>query len=107
MNKVFSALMMLLAFNFSFAGEIIRDAETSTIGNTANGNDDFYIKVKNGTGVCNGNIIFPREAAPSAEYHARAYSLALTAITTKNTKVRVVNFDSQGCTYASYIEMSN
>ncbi len=89
------------------AGELTKDAEIIMVGNTANGQDDFFIKTQGGTGPCVGSsIIFPASSAPSKEYHARAYSLALAAFSMGNTKVRVYNFASDSCFTASYIQMA-
>lgn len=89
------------------AGDLVKGAEITMIGNTTNGGDDFFIKVSGGTGPCVGqNLVFPVDAAASKEQHARAYSLALTAFTTGSKKIRAYNFNGGSCRSASYIEMS-
>lgn len=106
MKKIICLVFGLCWFSASYAGELTTGAEIIKIGNSANGGGDFFITVKNGTGPCGHHIIFPEAEAPSAQYHSRAYALALTAFTSGNTKVRVFNFKNESCTEASYIEMS-
>lgn len=106
--RYYNLIILLLIFSGSAsAGELIKDTEIVMIGNTANGQDDFFIQTQGGTGPCAGTpIVFPASAAPSKEYHARAYSLALAAFSMGNTKVRVYNFTNDFCSAASYIEMA-
>ena len=100
-------ICLLISSGLVNAGELIKDAEIVMIGNTANGQDDFFIEIQGGTGPCaNTYIIFPANVAPTKEYHARAYSLALAAFSMRNSKVREYNFTSDACSTASYIHMA-
>ena len=107
MKYLVSAILALIFTGFANAGEVVKDAEIVLVGNTANGQDDFFIRVQGGAGPCVDSLIkFPRSAAATRELHDRAYSLALAAFAMGNKKVRVFNFVDDSCATASYIEMS-
>lgn len=116
MKKYLFVTLLALTPGLAMAGELVKDAEITMIGNIsgANGNNDFFIRVKGGVGPCAGapgadqNIIFPVSVPASsgdADAVARAYSLALAAFTT-GTKVRVYNMVDNTCNKASYIHTS-
>ncbi|GAA6135241.1 hypothetical protein NBRC116188_20310 [Oceaniserpentilla sp. 4NH20-0058] len=106
MKKVLSPLLLLgLCFN-AYAGDIANGATVLKVANISSNVDTFAVTVDSSLVDCARNIIFfPASAAPNKESHARAYSTALTALST-GMKVRLYNYDSNSCTDASFIEIS-
>ena len=105
--KVLAIAATLITSN-AFAVELIANTKITHIGTSTNGvSDNFFIHTVGDTGPCVGkSIIFKRSSAPSDGFYERLYSTALTAYTTGQTNVRVVNPHSDDCTAASYIDMN-
>lgn len=107
MKKILYGLLSFFSLQL-FAGELIKDAEIHKISSSNDGkSDNFWVYVTAGDGICNNKaIVFPRELSPTAEFHNRMFSLAITAFTTKNQKVKIYAIDSDDCKKASFIELS-
>lgn len=105
----FTFLLFFTSYAFSQTATLAANAEITRIANTGSGSgDDFYVFVSGGTGVCqNRGIVFPRELAPSESFHNRAFSVALSAFATKNSKVLITGFDGEDCLKAKMIEIQN
>ena len=82
--KIGLVSLTLLYSGISFAGELIKNASVVSVNNISNNEDMFTVWISDGTGPCanTGYIKFPLSESVSAEAHARAYSAALTALTT-------------------------
>ena len=110
MNKILKPLTLLLCIldsSFANAGDLLNSATITSITNVGANQDRFVVYFTGGTGVCSDNkfIKFPMDAAVSKEAHARAFSLAMTALTT-GMKVRFHNYENNSCDRASYIQIS-
>ncbi len=71
--------LTLIALN-CFAGELVKDASVSTLGNTSDGSPDFYVHVAGGVGPCANSLIkFPESEKVPEDSNQQAMSIALTA----------------------------
>jgi len=93
------------------AGEYIAiNAEITQVFNTHSNSPSFGIVVAGGTGACSGKqITFPISAAGDikdgkSNIHLRAYSTALTALTT-GFKVDIYNYSGSDCNNAAFIRI--
>ncbi|MFL0798923.1 MAG: DUF5992 family protein [Agarilytica sp.] len=107
MNKFILSLTLFLTALNSLAGELIKDATISTVGNTSSGGPDFFVRVTGGVGPCSDSLIkFPESEKASEDSYKLAMTIALAAFNAKN-KVRIHNFTSDSCSGASFISVSN
>ncbi|MCR9907026.1 DUF5992 family protein [Vibrio campbellii] len=106
MNERILLIFMTFSLNV-LAGDIALDSKILKVRNTVSNTDAFEIVVDKTLINCASNVVsFPSSAAPNRETHARAYSSALTALTT-DMKVRIHAYtDNNECSQASYIEIS-
>lgn len=106
MNQRFLLVFLIFSWN-ALAGDIALDSRILKVRNTVSNTDAFEVVVDKTLINCASNVVsFPSSAAQNRETHARAYSSALTALTT-NMKVRIHAYtDSHECSQASYIEIS-
>ncbi|WP_144407661.1 DUF5992 family protein [Gynuella sunshinyii] len=89
-----------------FAGYVVTDGIITKVANSEANNDRFVVSVSGGSGPCaNQNISFPKGKAGSPEIFTRAFSMALTGLST-GMKVRIHNYESDDCFNAAWIELS-
>lgn len=106
MKKQTLFVAFFLISNTSLAGELVKEATVSKLGNTSNGSPDFYVRVTGGSGVCANSLIkFPESKKASDDSNHQAMSIALTALAI-GKKVRIVNFEDDHCHGANFIEIS-
>ena len=106
-SVLFAVVIFTLYSPFVFAGEYLaRNAIVTHVANTSSNEKNFAIQVSGGSiGTCSGKwIVFPESAAANSAAHQRAYSTALTALTT-GLKVQIHNYTNGTCSLASYIEI--
>jgi hypothetical protein len=110
--KNFSLIGFIALFSSHLvAGEYIAiGAEVTQVFNTNGNTASFGIVVAGGTGACSGKqITFPISAAGDikdgkSDIHLRAYSTALTALTT-GLKVDIHNYSGSDCNNAAFIRI--
>ncbi|GAA0464029.1 hypothetical protein GCM10009096_00610 [Parasphingorhabdus litoris] len=104
--KIIAIPLFLLSTNAHAAGAYLASGATVTdVVNIANNGQNFAVKTEGGSSNCNAQwIIFPEANAPNANAHQRAYSTALTALTT-GMKVTIYNYADSTCVRASYIHL--
>ena len=110
MNNLIKSLVFstsILMTSLANAGQLITASTITSVTNVGSNKDQFVIYFSGGTGVCTVNdyIVFPADAAISKEAHNRAYTLALTALTT-GMKVVIHNYESAACDRASFIRVN-
>lgn len=106
-TKISFFLTFYLALVFSAsAGEVATNATVIAVNNTLWNEDAFEIQVSAENSICpSGNIGFPIWSAASPETHKRAYTAALTSLTT-GMKVTVHSYqETDECWTASYIRI--
>lgn len=103
----FTSMFLFCSYSFGQTTTLAVNAEITRITNTGTGTgDDFYVFVSSGIAACqNRGMVFPRDLAPSESFHERAFSIALSAFATKNTKVQITGFDGEDCIKAKMIEI--
>jgi len=110
--KKFSFLGLIAMFSSHlFAGEYIAiSSEITQVLNTDGNTSSFAIFFTGGSGSCAGKVIaFPVSAAGDfkdgkSDIHSRAYSTALTALTT-SLKVDIYNYAGSDCKNAAFIRI--
>ncbi|WP_325892443.1 DUF5992 family protein [Grimontia sp. NTOU-MAR1] len=104
MTRIISLSLVLFA-TVSHAEYIVKDAIITSIANTNSNGENFTVWVEGGSGPCTDRAVtFPRRAVSSNEIHARAYSAALSALST-NHKVDIYDYSGSNCGNASYIRL--
>ena len=105
----------VLAFAFAMAGSpvrvfaagayIVQGAIITNIMSTNGNTAGFAIITSGGSGACvNAEVYFPQSAAPDADTFKRAYTAALTAMTT-GMRVTIYNYADSTCLTASYVQI--
>ncbi len=112
--KIFKCIVVTLSVFLSLnvvAGTYVAlDSNITEVINTNGNSAAFSVKVSGGTGPCAGKAItFPAAAAGDysngrSEMHNRAYSAALTALTT-GMKVDIHNYVNGDCLNAVFIRV--
>lgn len=107
MNRVLTVLFFSIAFEgLAYAGDLVSGATIVAVNNVSSNKDQFGIQIQGGEGVCaNQGILFPSWKALDEGAYQRAYSAALTALTT-GMKVKVHNYESDHCHAATQIRLS-
>lgn len=105
---VMSAACTLFGANAQ-AGYIATGATITHVSSTNGNTASFQVQVAGGTGPCTSAtgtwVIFTLSAAPDADTFKRAYAAALLALTT-GMSVIIVNYSSDNCAGASYLDVS-
>ncbi len=105
MKLMVSLISMFLSISAFATKAIVTDGEIVKLASTSFSSDDFYVSISGGTGDCaNRSVVFPQSSSPSQASHNRAFSIALSAFMTGNTKVQITSFDDT-CMTASIIEI--
>lgn len=103
-----AAVFMFFCCSVS-SGELTKGATVLEVAANPSNAKTFAILILGGAGVCAGNpsrwIIFPESKAPSPASYNKAFSIALTALSTNKT-VRIHNFDDDSCRGAGFISVS-
>lgn len=101
-------VLPLLVFSTSAhaAGAYLASNATVTqVTNTGNNGQNFALQTQGGSSICEGQYItFPEADAANANAHQRAFSAALTALST-GMKVTIYNYADGTCDRASYIHL--
>lgn len=93
-------------WQWGYGGQLLNGANIITLTNVSSNKDQFAIKTSGGSGICAGKaILFPSWKAVSEKAHSRAYSAALTALTT-GLKVKIHNYENDSCTEATFIRLN-
>ncbi len=80
-------------------------ATVTDVVNTSSNAQNFAIKTEGGSSICAGQwMVFPEADAANSNAHQRAYSTALTALST-GMKVTIYNYINGTCVRASYIHL--
>ena len=111
MKKISFVGLIAIFSSHLIAGEYIAiNSEITQVFNTNGNTPSFGIVVKGGSGACvGGQITFPISAVGDfkdgkSDIHLRAYSTALTALTT-GLKVDIHNYAGSDCKNAAFIRI--
>ena len=109
MKIVVSVCLLLMSLGANAAGYIVTDGEITQLYNTESNTKSFGMRVVGSGGDCEGkDIFFPLSHAGASgndvDLHNRAYSTALTALST-GMKVDIYNYADDSCVYASFIRI--
>jgi hypothetical protein len=97
----------LLHSSLASAGYLVQNATITRLTNVADNAPKFAIQVTGGSGPCSTSTIeFPASAAVDLEAHRRAYATLLMAFAS-GMHISVVNYNSDSCVGASYVEAFN
>lgn len=103
LKLIMAGLFLFFAANSIAAGYVANSVSVLSVKNIVSNQDASEIIVDSSTNCSGNKIKFPLSVAPSKEAHMRAYSSALTALTT-SMKVTVYSYaDSNECMEASFI----